>query len=246
VIRHVLAVVVVCACLGLAFWQFQRLQDRKADNARLTAQTRLPIVRLETLLPPGSGTEDAIYRRVTVEGSYDVGREVVLQSRSFKDRSGNHLLTPLQTSPGTAVIVDRGWVPIDINRPGAPQALPPRGRVELTGVLLPGENKGLFGVSDPPAGVLAAIPRVDLERLQKQLPYSVPGLYLRLEEQKPAGADLPEPVPLPALSEGPHFDYALQWCFFALAALAVYLTLIRKEVRSRIEQPEHTQTAPSR
>jgi surfeit locus 1 family protein len=245
VIRHVLALIVVVACLGLAFWQVQRLQDRKADNARLTAQTRLPVVRLETLLASAVDPRDAAYRRVSVDGTYDVDREVILQSRSFKDRSGNHVLTPLEAPSGLAVVVDRGWVPIDIDQPGAQAALPPGGPVELTGVLLPGETKGLFGVSDPPPGVLKAIPRVDLERLQEQLPYSVPGLYLRLERQEPKGADLPEPVPLPPLSEGPHFDYALQWCFFALAAVAVYSALIRKEVRSRTEPVEDTQAAPS-
>ncbi|MEX2553581.1 MAG: SURF1 family protein [Actinomycetota bacterium] len=244
-IRHVLALVVVVACLGLAVWQSQRLQDRKDDNARLSAQTRLPTVALETLLPSPGESRDSAYRRVTVRGTYDVEQEVVLQSRSFKNRPGNHLLTPLRASSGTAVIVDRGWVPIVINRPGAPLALPPDGEVELTGVLLPGEAKGLFGVSDPPPGVVTAIPRVDLERLNEQLPYSVPGVYLRLEEQKPPAADLPEPVPLAALSEGPHLEYALQWGFFALVSAIVYAALIRKESRRSRKQRELTQTAPS-
>jgi surfeit locus 1 family protein len=241
VIRHVLALIVVVACLGLALWQVQRLQDRKADNARLTAQTRLPVVRLDSLLASISDTEDAAYRRVTIDGTYDVDREVILQSRSYKDRPGNHVLTPLKSSSGIAVIVDRGWVPIDVNQPASPQALPPSGAVELAGVLLPGETRGLFGVSNPPPGVVKAIPRVDLVRLQEQLPYSVPGLYLRLQAQEPSGAGLPEPVPLPALDEGPHFEYALQWCFFALVALAVYIALIRKEVGAA-----RRNTSPSR
>ena len=243
--RHVLALVVVVACLGLAVWQLQRLQDRRDENARVSAQTRLPIVGLESLLASPGESRDAAYRRVTVSGTYDVEQEVVLQSRSFKNRPGNHLLTPLRASSGTAVVVDRGWVPIDINRPGAPQALPPGGEVELTGVLLPGETKGLFGISDPPPGVVTAIPRVDLERLNEQLPYSVPRVYLRIEEQIPAAAALPEPVPLAALNEGPHLEYALQWGFFALVSVIVYAALIRKESRHSRKLRELTQTAPS-
>ena len=231
VIRHVLALIVVTTCIGLAIWQVQRLEGRRATNARLAAQGTRPVVPIENL---GSmtNTEDVAYRQVSMRGTFDADEEVVLRSRNFKGRPGNHLLTPIRIGPQTAILVDRGWVPLEIDRPGAEPAVPPKGEVELTGILLPAEGKGAFGLSDPPPGEVDSIPRVDLERLQRQLPYPIAPLYLRLTTQEPRGPALPEPVPLEPLSEGPHFDYALQWSFFAVASLVVYLALIRKEARS--------------
>jgi cytochrome oxidase assembly protein ShyY1 len=232
VIRHVLALVVVSTCIGLALWQVQRLEDRRAANARAATQTALPSVPLESLLGSSENPDDAAYRRVAVRGSYDPDQEVVLRSRSFKNRAGNHLLTPLRTGAETAIVVDRGWVPLEIDEPGAGQALPPRGQVELTGILLPTEGRSAFGLADPPPGKADSVARVDLERLGQQLPYPIAPLYLRLTGQEPRGGALPEAVPLERAGEGPHFDYAVQWSFFALASLVVYLALIRKEARN--------------
>lgn len=215
------------SCLGLAVWQLGRLADRKADNALLRTRVARAPVALETVL--GNPASQLDHVRVTVKGIYDPTQEVVLQSRSFRRRPGNHLLTPLILPSGSAIVVDRGWVPIDINKPGNPQAAPPAGEVTLSGILLSSENKGLLKVADPPPGRVTAIARVDLERVGKQLPYPIPTYYLRLLEQTPPGArSIPEPVPLPALSEGPHFGYAMQWLSFALTALVVYLCLLRR------------------
>lgn len=233
-VRHLLALIVITTCTGLAIWQAQRLSDRKEVNALLESQTRLPTVALEGLTVEPDA--DTAYRHVTVRGSFDVEQEVVLQSRSFNKRPGNHLLTPLVTDSGSAVIVDRGWVPIEINGPGSTESLPPKGEVTLTGILLPSEGKSPLGVSDPPPGTVTAIPRVDLHRLEQQLPYPILSSYLRLEEQEPTAVlALPEPVPLPPLDEGPHFEYLLQWAFFALAALVIYAALLRKELRNRLK-----------
>lgn len=233
-VRHLLAVVVIASCVSLGMWQASRLADRKADNALLTSQTRLAPVELESLVDEAD--VNVVYRRVTVKGTYDQTQEVLLQTRSFKGRPGNHLLTPLILPSGSAVVVDRGWVPIEMDRPRSVDAAPPDGAVTLTGILLPSEKKSPLGVSDPPPGPVTAIARVDLERVGDQLPYPIITSYLRLEKQTPAGPlAIPEPVPLPALSEGPHFEYAMQWALFALVAVVVYGSLLRREFRNRLE-----------
>lgn len=235
---HVLTLVIVVVCLLLANWQFGRLQDRKADNARVAAQSELPTVELDRLLPSaeasGEEVEAASYRSVTVRGTYDLDQQVVLQSRGYKKRPGNHLLTPLVTSSGDAVLVDRGWVPLEGDGADPEAAVPPSGAVTLTGLLLPSERKGLLGVSDPPPGRVSATPRIDLERLEDQMPYPLHSLYLRLQEQQPGNSGpLPEPVPVPPPDEGPHFEYLLQWLLFAATAFVIYLGLIRRELSRR-------------
>lgn len=85
-------------------------------------------------------------------------------------------------------------------------------------------------VSDPDTlhaagGVHAVLPRMDLARLDSIWPWGTAGFYLRADstgERIPPSGDglaLPRPVPAPALDEGPHRMYALQW--FAFAAIAL-------------------------
>lgn len=233
ILIHIFAAVIVIVCLALALWQLDRLQSRKADNERLLAQTRLAPADLEEAFGPQSdddGLDAAVYRNLETTGSYDLSEEVLLRSRSLEDRPGHHLLTPLMTDTGTALIVDRGWVPLSVEEPGTQQTAPPDGSVEVAGLLLQSEDKGFLGLSDPPPGHVDSLSRVDLDRLEEQMPYPVFPLYLRLQDQQPANSgELPEPAPVPEPDDGPHLSYALQWFFFAFAASVAYGGLIRKE-----------------
>jgi surfeit locus 1 family protein len=233
---HLLVALIVAVCAGLGRWQLNRLEERRTENARIARQTSLPAQGLEELLPspgvPARLADDFAYRRVRVRGTYDTNRELVLLTRSNGDEAGNHLLTPLVISRDAAVIVDRGWVPLNMNSPPVPQAAPPDGPADVTGVLLPSEGRGRFGPGDS-SGRAKATSRVDLERLANQLPYQTYPLYLRLETQRPSsGRSLPQPVPLPPSDEGPHLSYAVQWFVFGALALITYGALIRREVRS--------------
>lgn len=235
---HLLVLTIIVVCVSLAFWQLRRLEQRKAVNARLEQRMNQPVVNLERLLgsaeAPDGPVEQARYRTVRVEGTYDVDEQVVLQSRSFQGRSGNHLLTPLLLSSGEAVLVDRGWVPLPTDDGVLAESAPPAGPVRAEGVLLPSEQRGFLGISDPPPGKVTALPRIDVERLAGQVSYPMYPLYLRLRDQDPANpGPLPEPVPIPPADEGPHLEYALQWFAFAATALVVYLGLMRREASRR-------------
>lgn len=248
---HLMTLVIIGVCLSMAFWQLGRLQDRRAENARLAEQTKRPAADLDSLLPgadaSGRETDKAEFRRTRVQGKFDPSEQVILQSRSYKSRQGNHLLTPLVLQTGEAILVDRGWVPLPTNEAVLDESRVPDGEVTVEGVLLPTEKKGFLGVSDPPPGDVTATPRVDLVRLAGQLPYPLYPLYLRLQGQEPANAaDLPVPVPIPKPSDGPHREYAVQWALFAATALVVYVGLIRRDLaRRRAEAAEADDPEPA-
>ncbi len=246
---HLLTLVIVAVCLSMAIWQLRRLDQRREENAHVAARMKLQPVDLQTLLDraaaPPEGAEAAEFRVVSVRGTFDVSEQVILQSRPFKRRSGNHLLTPLILPSGEALLVDRGWVPLPTDDAVLAEAHPPSGTVTVEGPLLPPEKRGFLGVSDPPPGRVTATARVDLDRIAAQLPYRLYPVYLRLQSQQPGNVGaLPEPVPIPPPDEGPHMEYALQWFLFAATALLIYIGLLRREHSSRTagagdpEEPE--------
>jgi len=87
---------------------------------------------------------------------------------------------------------------------------------------------GTIGGSSAPVTTLA---KIDLERIQAQLPYRIVPAYLLLQAQSPSQPSLPEPAPLPELSEGPPLSYAIQWFTFAAIALIGFIVLALREGR---------------
>jgi surfeit locus 1 family protein len=220
----VLVVAVAALFVRLGFWQLDRLEQRRAFNARVQAGSTAPPAALDTALSASAPA----FRRITAEGRYLTGGEVILFGRTLDGRPGNHVLTPLADTSGATVLVDRGWVPIELDRPRDPSTLPPPD-ARVTGVLVPSED----GAPPDAEGTVGAI---DVDAIASALPVSsrptVERYYVRLSSQDPPpSGELPRPVPLPALSEGPHLSYAVQWFLFAAIALVGFVVLLVRVAR---------------
>ena len=224
IVRHVIVLVVLGLFCLAGFWQIHRLHERQAYNAHVRREMAKPAVDLDrrTTVEP--------YRRITASGRYDVANEVLLRSRVLNDNSGNDLLTPLRLSDGQAVLVDRGWVPIEVTRPLDRRTAPPAGTVSVRGIVLPAERKRLFSPDIPRSGRVSAINYINVSRVGKQLPYPLVANYVLLERQRPANK-LPTYEAPPELTEGPHRAYAVQWFLFMAVGIVGYTAFVRREVK---------------
>ena len=232
IVLGLMVVAVASAFVRLGFWQLGRLEAKQRFNERFEARTALPASDIIDLFPtPPAAAGEVAYRRATATGRFDTANEVLLQSRSYKGSSGHHVLTSLVIAPGRALLVDRGWVPLDMNEPPIPEAAPPT-EVTVQGVLFPSQARGRFGPVEPP-GPSRLRWRVDIARMQEQLPYAIYPLYLQLlEQQPPQPGEFPKLVTaLPNLDEGPHRSYAVQWFSFAAMAVISYLALAYRTSR---------------
>src|SRR5262249_8539071 len=100
--------------IGLGFWQLQRLHDRRARNAQVTERYNGPPRPLSDVFPARSTFADAhapSWSPVRVEGRYDPANEVRIRNRSQDGIPGEHIVTPLIQADGTAVLVNRGFLP---------------------------------------------------------------------------------------------------------------------------------------
>ena len=195
----------------------------------MAARLSAPAARLIDVLAEAS-PGDLAYRRVEAEGTFDPEHEVILYGRTQSGRTGNHVLTPLIIGDGTAITVDRGWVPLTDDDPPLGDAAPPTTPVRIRGVLLPTEaaGDGEAGAGSP----RIAFTKVDLPALENQVPYPLAPFYLLLTSQDPAQEGLPETAPLPDPAESPpHLSYAIQWFTFATIAVVGFAILVRREYR---------------
>ncbi len=214
--------------LRLGTWQLQRLAERRSANMQLLARMTQP-----PLLLDGSplDVEAVDLRRAVVRGVYDYDQEFLLRNRSLNGLPGVHVIVPLRIAGAdTAVLVDRGWLPYELSDPATRPAHQdrPRGEVVITGILRQSMTRtSSFSPADPPLTQerprLDAWHRIDIPRIQEQVPYPLLTLYLEtLPEAEAAPGRFPRPAPEVELSEGSHLVYAIQWFSFAVIALVGY------------------------
>jgi cytochrome oxidase assembly protein ShyY1 len=238
-VGHVVVLALAALFVRLGFWQLDRLDQVRTSNALIESRRSLPVADLEELVQPGDprgGT--AVQRRVSVTGRYDTSARIVSDFRSVDGEPGVDVLTPLVTDDGAAVIVDRGWVPAATPEGQIPPAAaPPQGPVEVTGFALEGAPPGSARAAT--AGGVLELTRIDLGLVQRDLDYDLYPVYVRLQAQQPAqSSGLPQVVPPPALDEGPHLSYAVQWFIFAAIGLIGWPILLRRVARDRAK-PSH-------
>ena len=234
VLSHLLVLVLILAMIAAGFWQLDRRQEKKDRNALVTARQEEPVAAVEEIVTADQPTDvggDVRFRRATVSGTYDQAAQVLVRNRSFDEAPGSWVLTPLVLDDGTAVVVNRGWVSVTGEQVLSPDAAPPDGRVEVEGLLEESQSRGSFGPTDPSGEVLDTLSRVDLDRYQEQVDADLYPVWLQLEAQDPAQGDTPTPVDPPALTEGPHLGYAVQWFIFTTIALVGYPLILRRRAQ---------------
>lgn len=236
VVGHVLVIVLVAAFVNFGFWQLRRLDERRSANAVIESRTSVPVQPLAEVVDPDTALAEVDglpYRRVVASGTYDADASVLVRSRSLNGRPGFHVLTPLVTDDGSALVVNRGFAPFTTQPAEVLAATrPPAGEVEVAGLLLATQERQGIGPTDPAEGVLGEIARVDLARLQQQYGADLYPVYLQLQSQSPPPATLPTVLPEPELTEGSHLSYAGQWFLFAAVGAIGWPILLRHTSRN--------------
>ncbi len=237
----VAVVVVAGATWWLGEWQFSRLDDRKERNAVVRANEDKPPAPVADVLAPGREVaEDDEWRQVTATGTYATEDTVTVRYRTRDGASGIDVVVPLVTADGTALLVDRGWMPSD-NRgaevPDVPE--PPAGEVTVTGWVRADGSGGSTEVHDQSTRAISS------ERIGEALDREVYGGFVDLRSEDPEPAESLEQVELPELDNGPHFFYGLQWWFFGVLAIAGFGYLAHDEWRNGPRGPRKAQRARS-
>ena len=245
----VIAAVGVMARLGV--WQLDRLAARRAFNARVLEQQAQPLLNLSSaaLEADLSAME---YRAATVVGQYDFSQQVALRNQAWDDgrvalRPGIHLLTPLVVDGNNrAVLVDRGWIPLEDSAPENWGKYDEPGLVEVRGILRRSQSKPDFGGVPDPAGHLLMWNLANVERIAGQVTLSLlPTIYIQ-QSPDPAWTGLPyRSQPKLDLSEGSHLGYAIQWFSFALLLGIGYPFYVRNMQRAQARRASRRPVALS-
>jgi cytochrome oxidase assembly protein ShyY1 len=247
----VLAIAAALVMVRLGEWQLHRYQERHAINTRIDTADSTRAVPLTSLVAPptaagsaGPGPGKSVaWTKVTFSGRYDPAHEIQARGRTVDGDVGFEILTPLLLSDGTAVLVDRGWVPAPdagaLAAPAVPAA--PTGLVTVVGQIHLSESR--------PTPIEHRDGRLDTRRisvppLAHEMPFPVYGAYVLLTGQTPANDPAFTEVPIDHEDDWQNAGYTVQWWLFACMALYAYVWYARKEAQLRAGNSEEKAAAP--
>ncbi|WP_246576247.1 SURF1 family protein [Actinospica durhamensis] len=239
---HVGIVVLALAFALLGRWQWDVGHKVAPLTAAELATWRTPQPIDTVITSTGlNGTE--VGQAVTVAGSYDSARQLLVPGRTLNGRTGYYVLTPLVTGSDQAIVVNRGFLAAT---GGAEPAIPaaPSGRITVTGwAAEPESTTGEVndnGITQQEQTGAATKPNetqfISPAALVNQWPYHLRDAYITATDAASAGSLALIPAPLPA--HGTTWDllnvcYAFQWWLFILILGSWYVVYLRRELRPR-------------
>lgn len=205
----------------LGWWQLDRAGQKLALQAALDERSRLPAIESPAEL--ASEAQAALpqhHRQVRLTGQWSSAHTVYLDNRQMDGRPGFFALTPLLLADGSAVVVQRGWMPRDFQDRSRMAAVPiPAGAVEIRGRISPPPAR-LFDFGGVDSGAIRQ--NLDLDAFARETGLRLRPLSVLLADSPAtAGDGLRRDWLAPSSGAAKNHGYAAQW--FALSALIVVL-----------------------
>ncbi len=223
----------------LAPWQFSRHHDQDVQNsAVLSAVAAEPVPLTDQLNTSSEPAPGLAWRRVTLTGRYEAGAQVYALLR--QDNNGNpadEVVVPFRLPDGSAVMIDRGYVPLTDLAAGKLPAALPSGTVSLTArVQADWEDPK----NRPPVRHAGRTEVYGLDAAELAAATDTPGPirkgYLQLTADSAGSL---QTVALPQVDDGPFLSYALQWLGFGAMSILGVAFFIYREAYHPLDEDGH-------
>lgn len=224
-------VLLATALAALGTWQVERLAWKRDLIVRVDQRVHAqPVPAPARAEWDRVNADDDEYRRVTASGTLANDRETLVYASTVLG-PGYWVMTPLMLADGTAILINRGFVPTDRRDPTSRAEGEPSGPVEITGLMRMTEPKGSLLQSNDIAADrwysrdVAAI-------AQKRGGSAVAPYFIDADAKANPGG-----LPVGGLTvihfPNNHLVYAITWYGLAAMVLALLAFILRAEIGRR-------------
>jgi surfeit locus 1 family protein len=217
-----------CIFASLGTWQQRRAVEKLAIEQQ---HQNAPTLSLETAIARNSR-----FSTIEARGQYDANRHILLDNQIWQGQAGIYVFTPFFTTEGTAILVNRGWLPLSPDRRTLPRIPTPNDEVVLKGMLntppVPGR---MLGSADRLGQVQwpQLVTYLNLPDISATLGTSLENWVVQLSKTEPDGFDGRDWQAV-YLSSSRHQGYAFQWFALLTACVVMWVFLgLRKQTGIR-------------
>jgi cytochrome oxidase assembly protein ShyY1 len=235
-----IAVTLVCVFMLPAFqalsnWQWNRLEARQIVNEQIQQQINEEPITITELIVKTDGVKtvpaESQWRTVGMTGVWLQDSQVLVRKKSLESNLGLWVITPLQLTDGTIVMINRGWTAAANSAVDSPLVSDvPGGTIEVLGRLRDITERSKPAPTDLPTGQVDRI--VPSEIVNS--PETLNNAYVEMTASRPESKSSEiRTLPAPEVTEGAHRSYAVQWIFFEIMTVIGWIILVRNEVREQ-------------
>ncbi len=219
--------VVLALLISLGFWQLGRADQKREFIENQQKMQSAEALQLDHNLP--EALEALKFRRVKISGDYDSNQQILLDNQHVNGKVGYFVFTPLKIKGSDkAVLINRGWLPLNVDRKQLPAVMLQNASVTLSGRVnsFPEPGIKLAGADQPTDGWPSVVGVLDSQILSKKMGYALYSYQIELDPEQPEGY-LRNWHGLNIMPPEKHIAYAVQWFGLAIALtlLVVWLQL---------------------
>jgi surfeit locus 1 family protein len=211
--------------LGLGTWQVERLHWKEGLIAQREAMVAAPpIVPPQTL----AEAQAAQFRHTAVDGTLLNDKEIFLAATSDAGEPGYQVLTPLTEIGGRVIVVNRGFIPLELKDPKKRSAGELVGPVHIAGLLrVPPVEKPTFFLPDNRPDLNLWF-WVDLPAMAKAAGVPDAASFYIDADQTPNPGGWPKGGVTRLELPNNHLQYAITWYALAVALIVIYVLYHRR------------------
>ena len=235
-VNHRSVVVLVAAVLAaaltarLGWWQLDRAAQKNQLQAAMDSRRAMPPLAAAELATDADTAATQHHRTIVLQGQWVAEHTIYLENRQMKGVPGFFAVTPLLLDDGTAVLVQRGWLPRDpADRTRIVAAPAVSGRVRVQGLIAPPPSR-LYEFDTAASGPIRQ--NLQLVAFARETALRLRPLSVQQKDDASQPSDgLMRQWSAPASGVHKHYGYAFQW--FALSALILGLYVWFQLIRPR-------------
>src|SRR5437899_719866 len=221
---------VALLCLGLGFWQVERLFWKRELIAERQAAVAAAPVAAPRSLEEALGME---FHHVGDEGVFLHDKEIFLGATSEAGRQGYQVLTPLLEPGGRTVFINRGFIPTEMKAPAKRATGQIAGTVHVQGLLRlpPAERPGWLLPDNRPDlnyWFWVDIPAMSAaDELDRVAPFYIDA------DAAPNPGGWPKGGVTRLILPNDHLQYAFTWFSLAIALMVIYFLFHRRNAEPK-------------
>lgn len=217
--------------IRLGFWQLSRAVEKREFLTNQQEKLRGEILPVNEVL---ASDRDYRYRRVIMDGHYDVKHQFLMDNQFHKGKLGYYVMTPfILAAGGQTVLINRGWVLMNKDRKQLPDIdfTPAAEKLSIVGVINQFPQLGLVleGADDPSDGWPSVVQVINAQKIKVKMNQPIVDFQVQLSADQHYGY-IREWQIKPRIPPEKHTAYAFQWF-----ALAITLTLLALWVSCKTE-----------
>ena len=218
----------VLGALALGTWQVQRLEWKTALIAERQARRDAPPL---PGLPAAFDPARHEFRKVRIAGRFLHEKELYLAARSLRGNPGYQVVTPFALAEGGAVLVNRGWIPLERKSPDSRKQGQIEGATSVEGYLRVPAGQGWFVPDNEPAKNFWFYVDISAMARVAGLGDAKPYLLETGPAENPGGYPVGGVTRFDAPND--HLQYAIIWYAMAVIGIVIYLLYHRRLARQK-------------